>query len=387
MQKILNLSKFVILLILSCSLLLTWYSNKVKVINFVPAYINETEREYKSDNNNKSLWNSLREEFQLDTRAQSSQVQAEIRKLLAEPNKLSNIFKAAVPYIYFIHEQTTARGLPAEIALIPVIESEFNPNDKSNKGATGLWQLMRVTAHELGIKVQEGYDGRRNVIFSTKAALAYFKDLGNLFGGNWYLAIAAYNCGQGRVLSAMHKTGRESFWGLPLPQETKYYVPRLLAVAEIVKNPKKYGVELPKAVNKPYFEEIKISKPVNLKKVAETSGVSIDTLNKLNPDYTKGSRPVPKKNAVTFLVPVEKVSEVKATLTNNKMAASIMETPAAKPAAKIIKLQHAHVTKHAVKHHPVKHAAKPKQIVKHKVKRRIKHKAKPMFKTYQHFKR
>src|SRR5262249_6307926 len=148
---------------------------------------------------------------------------------------------------------TRARDLPAELALIPVIESEYNPNDRSNKGATGLWQLMRQTAHELGVVVQGGYDGRRNVLASTKAALAYFKDLGDLFNGNWYLAIAAYNCGQGRVQSAIRRTGSESFWNLPLPRDTKYYVPRLLAVAEIVKHPAKYGITLPQVQNKPYF--------------------------------------------------------------------------------------------------------------------------------------
>ncbi|VVC77189.1 Membrane-bound lytic murein transglycosylase D [Aquicella siphonis] len=308
MQLIINLSKFIFLAVLSCTLLITWYGEETEVINLVPNYYGEAAGDDASD----SIWNTMRSEFRLDSRTQSAQVQAEIRKMIADPVRLYNILKASVPYIYFIHEQTEARGLPAELALIPVIESEYNPNDRSNKGATGLWQLMSQTAHELGVKVKSGYDGRRNVIASTKAALAYFNDLGQYFNGNWYLAIAAYNCGQERVKSAVRRAGTDSFWSLPLPKETKYYVPRLLAVAAIVKDPKKYGVELPPVSNKPYFEEVKVAKPVSLDKVARTAGVNIETLNRLNPDYTHGS--TPKSENATLLVPVEKAPVVKAQL-------------------------------------------------------------------------
>jgi membrane-bound lytic murein transglycosylase D len=146
-----------------------------------------------------SFWGNLSSELQLDHKTESKAVQNEIRKLLADQDKLYSILKAAGPYIYFIDQQRKARGLPAELALIPVIESEFNPNDHSSKGATGLWQLMPRTATDLGIKVRSNYDGRRNVLNSTNAALAYFNDLGNTFKGNWLLAIAAYNCGEVRI--------------------------------------------------------------------------------------------------------------------------------------------------------------------------------------------
>lgn len=313
MQLIINLSKYLLLAVLSFSLLTTWYASETEVINLMPAsYASLYDSESANDDAGESVWNIMSRQFKLDTRTQSSQVQAEIRKLLADQDRLNHILKAALPYIYFIHKQTEARGLPAEIALIPVIESEFNPYDHSNKGATGLWQLMSRTANELGVKVRSGYDGRRNVVASTKAALAYFSDLGRYFNGNWYLAIAAYNCGQIRVKSAIKRTGSNSFWSLPLPKETKYYVPRLLAVAAIIKNPEKYGVELPHISYEPYFEELPVNKPVNLEKVAKSSGISMDTLSKLNPDYTRGSHP--KKDAKSILVPVDKVHAVKATL-------------------------------------------------------------------------
>lgn len=310
MQSIINLSKIIILAVLTTTIIFTWYDGKNESNELIPTGVREISRS--SVVSADSVWDIMSREFKLDNRAESSQVKAEIRKLLADQGKLYNILKAAGPYIYFIHKQTEARGLPAEIALIPVIESEFNPNDKSNKGATGLWQLMSGTANELGVKVKSGYDGRRNVVASTKAALAYFNDLGNLFKGNWYLAIAAYNCGQVRVKSAVRKTGTESFWNLPLPKETKYYVPKLLAVAEIVKNPEKYGVQLPPILNEPYFTELKINKPVSLEQVAKKSGVSVETLHTLNPDYTHVSQP--KKDAGAILVPIDKAPVVKASL-------------------------------------------------------------------------
>ena len=184
-----------------------------------------------------------------------------------------------------------------------MIESEFNPNDHSNKGATGLWQLMPKTASELGIKVRSGYDGRRNVIASTKAALAYFNDLGTMFNGNWLLAIAAYNCGQFKVASATKRAGTHNFWNLHLPRETTNYVPKLLAVAAIVENPKKYGLELPKVENKPYFKEVKMTKDVKLSQVAVSAGTPVKVLAALNPDFKRGVVEV-RKGVGTVLVPV-----------------------------------------------------------------------------------
>lgn len=309
MQFITNLPKYLLLTLVTCSLLLIWPNGDINDSTFyypvlsqetAPATMPLAKQAPSAD----SIWKDMSRELNLDHQAQSARVQAEIRKILAEPNKFYHILQAAGPYIYYIHEQTQARGLPAELALIPVIESEFNPNDHSNKGATGLWQLMPTTAQELGIKVRGGYDGRRNVVSSTRAALAYFKDLGNYFNGNWYLAIAAYNCGQMRIHSAVRRTGSHTFWNLPLPTETKLYVPHLLAVAAIVKNPDKYGIRLPAVQNKPYFTQVKVNKAVNLAQVAKTYGVNVKTMETLNPDYKKVV--VPKKGTDTLLVPVNK---------------------------------------------------------------------------------
>lgn len=315
MQLITNVSKkFLVLVVVSASLLMVWDNRNTEIPDLsAGSYTLEEAPNVNVSGNADSVWASVRREFKLDHKTQSSQVQAEIRKLLADQEKLYQILQAAAPYIYFIHQQTQARGLPGELALIPFIESEFNPNDHSNKGATGLWQLMSGTAHELGVKVKSGYDGRKNVVASTRAALLYFKDLGRMFKGNWYLAIAAYNCGQVKVQSAERRTGSDSFWNLPLPKETKYYVPKLLAVAAIIENPEKYGVELPQITNEPYFAELKVTKSVDLATVAKSSGVDLDTLKTLNPDYKQGNDvPKDKTNTYSLLVPVDKVPAVKA---------------------------------------------------------------------------
>ncbi len=299
MQMITNLSKYLLLALLSSIFLITWTS-----IN--PNDVSSSMSHYYSPAQVTSIWRNMSSEFKLDHKTQSRQVQAEIHKLLANQDEFVRILKAATPYIYFIHQQTEAYGLPAELALIPFIESEYNPNDHSNAGALGLWQLMPDTARGLGVKVKNGYDGRRNIIASTEAALAYFKDLGTLFKGNWYLAIAAYNSGEGRVLTAKRRAGSEDFFQMSLPTETKLYVPRLLAVAEIVENPEKYGVKLPPVSNEPYFKKVEVEKPVTLDKVAETSGVNIKTLQKLNPDV-KGATITQKKDGIhALLVPVNK---------------------------------------------------------------------------------
>lgn len=308
MQLLITSSKYLILAVLSFSLLIAWNGGNT---DFTGLGFSNTHKSSHAKSA-ESIWTSLRSEFKLDHKTQSTRVQAEINKLLADQDKLYEILEAAGPYIYFIHKQTQERGLPAEIALIPAIESEFNPNDHSKKGATGLWQLMPGTAHELGVKIRSSYDGRRNVVASTKAALAYFNDLGNMFNGNWDLAIAAYNCGQVRVESVARRTGSHSFWNLPLPRETKQYVPKLLAVAAIIKNPEKYGVQLPPINNEPYFAEVKTKKPVSLDHVAKSSGISIETLHALNPDYKHGV--VANKGSYSLLVPVKKAPAVKAHL-------------------------------------------------------------------------
>lgn len=246
-----------------------------------------------------NVWQNIIRNFRLDHRAQSARVQAEIRKLLAEKGKFNKILQAATPYINYIYLQTKHSGLPSEIALLPFIESEFNPNDYSNTGALGLWQFMPATARLLHIPIKGNYDGRRNLITSTHGAMLYFKDLGKYFKGNWLLAIAAYNCGQGRISQATRRAGSTNFWNLAVPLETKYYVPRLLAVAEIISHPNKYHIQLPKVTSTSFFTTLKVKTSLSLSTFAKKNGYSFQTLSQLNPDYKKTI--IPK--GTTLLVP------------------------------------------------------------------------------------
>lgn len=264
-----------------------------------------------------SIWSSISARLALDHKAQSARVRAEIHKLLADKRKLYAILKSAAPYIYFIHQKTQARKLPSELALIPAIESEFNPNDRSKRGATGLWQLMPVTARELGVKVRPNYDGRRNIVSSTEAALAYFSDLKNSFHGNWDLAISAYNCGEGKVKSATRRAGSTNFWNLRLPAETKVYLPKLFAIAEIIQHPDRYGVKLPLVGNRPYFIQLELNKSVNLAKIAKTIGTDIHTLHALNPDYHQEQAQPNKHGSYTLLVPIKHAAAVKSKFSSN----------------------------------------------------------------------
>lgn len=329
-----NISKLVLFSTLCWGILLVWYINN----NIVPSVVsmewnirdadNENINKINTSNNSikpaiintnssdKTVWINLSRQLQLDHHTDKTEVKKEVRKILQEQNKFYQILQAAGPYIYFILEQTKNKGLPAEIALIPIIESEFNPHDYSNKGATGLWQFMRGTAKDLGIIITSGYDGRKNVAASTKAAMAYLNDLGKMFKGNWYLAFAAYNSGEGKVKSAMRRAGSQTFWNLPLPKETQLYIPRLLAVAAIVKNPEKYGVKLPPIQNKPYFEELKTKKSVDLTKLASATGVPLDALKALNPDYKNGNVQ-PKNGAYSILVPLDHLEDSKKYLSDN----------------------------------------------------------------------
>lgn len=351
MQTISHLSKYLVFVVLSCVLLITrdcaYIGNTVTNVlnatdNNTSSYVRtvdsdaadanadanvdasanaDANADSDSNSDSNSIWSSLSSAFQIDHQVQSSRVKTEIRRLVANQGEFYSILEAAAPYIYFIYKQTQEHRLPAELALIPVIESQFNPNDHSNKGALGLWQLMPDTARALGVKIRAGYDGRRNVVASTKAAMMYFRDLGRLYQGNWYLAIAAYNCGEGKVQSAMRRDGSNSFWNLSvLPRDTQYYVPRLLAIAEVIKHPEKYGLELPKISNEPYFTEVNVNKAMPLTKVAKKLDVNIKTLHALNPDDKRAGMVTNKKGQYTVLVPI-------------KTATSDVKVASAKPAA------------------------------------------------------
>jgi len=211
-------------------------------------------------------------------------------------------------YIYHIINMLEANDMPLELALLPAIESSYNPFSYSHQHASGLWQFIPPTARSLKLKQDSWYDGRRDIIKSTKAAIEYLSYLYKRFNGNWLHAIAAYNGGEGTVRRAIKKNkGRNmptDFWSLDLPKETESYVPRLLILSRIIENPQRYNIRLPILQNKPYFDDVNLSNQININKAAEIAGISINEMIMLNPGYKLGvTHPVSPQN---ILLPVEK---------------------------------------------------------------------------------
>lgn len=239
----------------------------------------------------KSIWNHLRADFQMPPNSTNSpEVQAQIRWYVGHQQYLNRIITRSAPYMYFILQQTQQRNLPAELVLLPIMESAYNPFANSNRGAAGLWQLIHTTAYGYGVKQDWWYDGRRDIYASTNAALDYLTYLQSYFGGDWLLAMAAYDAGEGTIQVAMHRNAREGkpmdFWSLHLPKETRAYVPRLLALASIISNPGRYSITLPNIMDKPYLEQVDLGAPVNLAQAAQLANMNLNDLKQLNPGYS-----------------------------------------------------------------------------------------------------
>ena len=194
-------------------------------------------------------------------------------------------------YLHYILTRIEQRGLPSELALIPVIESGYQPFARSPSGAAGLWQFIPSTGKRFGLKQNWWYDGRRDVVAATEAALDYLEYLNTEFDGDWLLAIAAYNAGEGTVRAAVkknRKANREThYWSLNLPRETERYIPRLLALAQVVENPGAVGLELPPLSNRAYFSIVALEHQIDLALVSELAGISMDEVYYLNPGFNR----------------------------------------------------------------------------------------------------
>jgi len=232
------------------------------------------------------LWSRVRAGMQLNLHA-NARIDSTLERFRRDPRYLEKLSKRASPYLPQIVAEIERRGFPMELALLPHVESRYNPAATSPKAAGGMWQFMPYTAREMGLRLDRGYDERRDVVASTRAALKYLEQLSRRFDGDWELAMAAYNCGPGRVESAIAANRRKGkptdFWSLDLPAETKNYVPKILADARLVAEARKYGQHLPSIPDRPGMEVIRSREPMDLVKVATTSGVDLAVLRQLNP--------------------------------------------------------------------------------------------------------
>jgi membrane-bound lytic murein transglycosylase D len=215
----------------------------------------------------------------------------QINLLKQNKSYLEKVQKNAEPYIHFILTEAEKRNLPTELALLPIVESAYRPFAYSGGSAAGLWQFVPATGRHFKLKQNWWYDGRRDIVASTQAAFDFLQSLSKRFGGDWELALAAYNCGAGCVSRAIKKNrGKQKptdFWSLPLPKETRAYVPKLLALSSIVKNPAKAEIKLREIPNKPFFASVDIGSQLDMALAADMAGITTDELYRLNPGMNR----------------------------------------------------------------------------------------------------
>lgn len=325
------------------------------------------------------IWSRVRPRLNLG-QAQSGQplLQRHIRSFSQHQDYINKVIKNASPYFFYILEEVERRGMPSEIALLPIIESDFNPHTLSHKGAVGLWQLMPSLGRIHGLKQNASYDGRKDVYESTKVALDHLQYLHKRFNGNWLLAIAAYNCGEGRMQQAMrqNRSARKStdFWSLKLPKETMHFVPKLLAFAAIVKSPKQYGVVLPAIPNKPVITRVNTGKPINIAHAAKLVDISETQLRRLNPGHKKSS-----SNGAPFhlVVPIHQADSFKkkvpSTTVTQKAASTSTASSKSTKTAKSLTKQAKTTTSSKVTSKDVSVVSKGKDKAKSKSKAKVVH--------------
>jgi membrane-bound lytic murein transglycosylase D len=235
------------------------------------------------------LFDRMRAGFKLEDGTDRRAVDQQLRWYASNPDYLQRAFGRADLYLYHIVTELERRGMPLELALLPVVESAFEPYAYSRARASGLWQFIPGTGSHYGLKQDWWYDGRRDIVESTRAALDYLQSLHDQFDGDWLLAIAAYNCGEALIARAVEMnraTGHPvSFWDIWLPRETRAYVPKLLAMRRLVSDPEAYGLAFSPIPNQPYFARVATLSQVNLKLAAEIAATSPEELYELNPAF------------------------------------------------------------------------------------------------------
>lgn len=236
------------------------------------------------------LFDRLRAGFALDE-VQELAIDQQFAWFQHNPDYLDRTFLRAQRYLYHIIIEVEARNMPLEFALLPLVESAYEPFAFSRSRAAGLWQFMPGTGVRFGLKQNWWYDGRRDVIESTRAALDYLQALHDQFDGDWLLAIAAYNVGEGGVQRAINRNLARGlptdFWHLNLPAETRAYVPKLLALKRLMAEPERYGIEFAAIPNEPYFAVIDTDSQIDLKIAAHLAGSNDEEVAALNPGYNR----------------------------------------------------------------------------------------------------
>ena len=276
------------------------------------------------------VWERMRQGFQLqDSVGLNPRIEQQRLWFANNPSYLENAGERGSLYIHYIVERLEERNMPLELALLPVIESSYNPMAYSRAHAVGLWQFIPSTGRYFNLRQNQFYDGRRDITASTTAAMDYLTRLHDMFNGDWLLALAAYNAGEGTVSRAIERNEKlglpTDYWNLPLPAETQAYVPKLLALSQVVLAPEAYGVNLNPIANEPYFKVVEINQRMDLSKVAAVANIDEDELLQLNPAFKQ--RTTTLDGPQHLLVPTSKAQLLTTSLSTMRPEELISKRP------------------------------------------------------------
>jgi membrane-bound lytic murein transglycosylase D len=258
----------------------------------------------------KDVWQRVRSQLNFEFE-DNKRIAAQRNWYLKHPNYMKRVAKRAKPFLHLIVEKLEKQNMPLELVLLPIVESAFDPFAYSHGRAAGMWQFIPSTGERFGMKQTWWYDGRRDVMGSTQGAIDYLNYLVKMYDGNWLHALAAYNSGEGRVKRSIKKNKKAGkptdFWNLDLPRETRAYVPKLLALADILTNSDKYNFEWPKIDNIPFTQEVAVGSQIDLALAAEMAGLTVKELHALNPGYNRWA--TDPNGPYNLLLPIDKVEK------------------------------------------------------------------------------
>lgn len=272
-----------------------------------------------ADEDNSDLWERIRLGFKLPGQ-QNARIEREADWFGRHQAYLDRVADRAQLYLHYIVNQVQQRNMPSEIALLPIVESAFQPYAYSAGRAAGIWQFIPGTGRRYGLKLNWWYDGRRDIVASTQAALDYLQYLHDTFNGDWLLALAAYNSGEGTVEKAIRTNQRHhratDYWSLRLPRETEQYVPRLLALREIVADPHQQGITLRPIANQAYLTPVAVDSQLDLATAAKLADMDLEELHQLNPGFNRWATApdgphsllLPLEKAALFAINIETLS-------------------------------------------------------------------------------
>nr|WP_252272969.1 LysM peptidoglycan-binding domain-containing protein [Pseudomonas subflava] len=264
----------------------------------------------------KDIWERMRDGFALQEQiGVNPRIENQRLWFVSNPSFLESASTRGSLYIHYVVERLEERDMPMELALLPVIESAYNPYAYSRSHAVGIWQFIPSTGRYFNLRQTNWYDGRRDITASTNAALNYLGRLHDMFNGDWLLALAAYNAGEGTVSRAIERNQRlglpTDYWNLPLPKETQDYVPKLLALSQIIMSPEAYGVSLNPIANEPYFEQVASKPGLDLAQLAAMVDMEEEELESLNPAFKRG---ITMDGPLHLLVPIGKAEQFNSSL-------------------------------------------------------------------------